>query len=170
MDQNCPAKKLVVLHIGTDKTGSTAIQKLFAANPEPLGRYGWLYLQEGRGTVHCHALLYEQALGGNLAAWARLRDELLASSMPNGLVSFEGLYHLDEGHLLGVAEALTGLAVRVVIYLRRQSDMVRSGVAQLFKQGTMKFPLALYKEDEPRGHRHRLRAHPRPVRRRLRSL
>ncbi|HEX6827365.1 MAG TPA: hypothetical protein VF104_00145, partial [Burkholderiales bacterium] len=133
-----------MLHIGTDKTGSTALQEFFAGNAEALGRHGFVYLKSGRNHRPNHTAIHEPTLAGDYSWWRRLAKELMASPMPRGLVSFEGFYHLNEAQLRRVRKELAGLAVKIVIYLRRQSDMVRSGVAQRIKSGQMNLALAQY--------------------------
>lgn len=70
----------VVLHVGTHKTGSTALQHCFAANRKQLARHGIFYPEVTRGDTAHHGLaaLWHHELagyeprGGSEAAWHAL--------------------------------------------------------------------------------------------------
>lgn len=137
-------KKTLFIHVGTDKTGSTALQAFFRSNVSALDSLNTLYIRHGRGDRLNHHVLYHQLLEHDYSGLDAMREELLAHPARSGLVSFEGLYHLDAHQLQEVYARLSCFQVKVIIYLRRQSDMVRSGVAQRIKQGTNHLPLSEY--------------------------
>ena len=137
-------KKTLYLHIGTDKTGSTAFQRFCRDNAEGLAERGVVYLRAARGGSWNHHAAYDRTNEGEFGCWTDIADELHSSPQSLGLVSFEGFYHIKAEPLQTIAERLAGLEVKVLIYLRRQSDMVRSGVAQRIKQGGHHLPLSEY--------------------------
>lgn len=98
----------------------------------------------GRGDYGNHHAIHARSLEGDFSGWKKLAEELVAGGTKSGLVSFEGFYHLDEKQLKRVAAELSGVRVQVILYLRRQSDMVRSGVAQRIKEGAQHLPLGGY--------------------------
>lgn len=140
--------KSVMLHIGTDKTGSTALQTFFYDNVGIMSSYGFTYLKAGRGNSQNHRAIHTRTIEGDFTDWQMLSDELKGGNQPCGIVSFEGFYHLNEEQLCQVRDRLSDLQVKVIVYLRRQSDMVRSGVAQRIKGGCIHLPLAQYSADK----------------------
>jgi hypothetical protein len=75
--------------------------------------------------------------------WQQLAKEAAQRPDLTSIVSFEGLYHLETEKLKDIRKALSHFDIHIVIYLRRQSDKVRSGIAQTFKPGT-NLPIASY--------------------------
>ncbi|MGE3433332.1 MAG: hypothetical protein AB7I22_20255 [Ramlibacter sp.] len=127
----------LVIHIGTDKTGSTALQKILfsPANGPALSALNIRYVTAGLGTIDSHAHLHDTARAGNFEAWGQVFDEVKANTDIHHVISFEGLYHLGQQQWQAIRNVLPGIDIRIVIYLRRRSDLVRSGIAQLFKSG-----------------------------------
>ncbi|WP_251929727.1 hypothetical protein [Salinibacter ruber] len=134
------------LHIGTHKTGSTAIQGALRRHSRDLKDEGIL-----RIPTH-HSLLKKlmRAKSSDPAFASQVREELaqnlnseLSSSSDSRLIlSYEGL----SGHFLTgysntevVAETLRqafdDLDVEVIVYLRRQDDFVESMYTQMIYQG-----------------------------------
>lgn len=138
-----PSAPVLYLHIGLDKTGSTAIQNLLVCNSKALAARSYTYIQTGRENSHNHYTLFHATRDKNFGLWEKVGKELRCSSA-TGIVSFEGLYHLTPTEWLQVKKALKGIDIRVLLYLRRQSDMVRSGIAQRIKQGLVHLPLREY--------------------------
>lgn len=148
MKTSAVKKKTLILHVGIDKTGSTALQRFFRDNESELAQRGLLYLKKGRGGSWNHHKIFSQTNSDDYDSWSDLVTELFEAPQHTGLISFEGFYHFKEDQLLRIARYLSDVDVRVVIYLRRQSDMVRSGVAQRIKQGSNHLPLAAYDAEQ----------------------
>jgi LmbE family N-acetylglucosaminyl deacetylase len=138
------ARKALVLHIGTDKTGTSAIQSLMARNTAPLGDRGVCYPLTGReeGESHHHYLFAgicdfaEKAGFAARADWPVMVDALvkelegrpeetvlLSSELLSQGVDFAALERLKE--IFG--------SVRIVLYLRRQDEYVLSRYEQAVK-------------------------------------
>lgn len=137
-------RKTLFLHAGTDKTGTTALQIFLRDNAEALAERGLAYLSTGRGQDHNHDALYRRTVEGDDSVWDDLAEELRASPHRCGAISFEGFYHLDEARLRRIRERLAGIRVVAILYLRRQSDMVRSGLVQRIKEGGEYLPFEEY--------------------------
>jgi hypothetical protein len=130
--------KVLWMHIGLDKMGTTALQTIFAINSRVLTSLGLCYMKAGRLHFMNHHHLHADALENKYIEWEKLHNELLA--LPEnieGVISFEGFYHLPVGSIETIAAIFKNCEIRVVIYLRRQSDLVCSGFAQRAKNRKM---------------------------------
>lgn len=129
---------MVIVHIGTDKTGSTAIQKLINSNRDVLEAKDWVYPTKTWNLEHNHTKI-SIALGQNeFEILQKLREEIEASGRNNVLLSFEGFYTLNEEQISAFVSALQSLnrgEVKIIIYLRRQDDKIESGILQNIKSG-----------------------------------
>jgi hypothetical protein len=124
---------IVLLHAGTHKTGSTALQLLLANNREALGRAGVYVPATGvapGANVGHHALagaLYRSDAGTLLQ---ELLAELRRADAPLAVLSseeFSPLAHVNPG-ITPLLDALrsAGHDVRVLVYLRAQHDWAES--------------------------------------------
>ena len=68
--------------------------------------------------------------------------ELIDSGL-HGIISFESFFRLKEDMLQPVREILSACECCIVIYLRRQSDYICSGLAQRMERRTPFYPLLL---------------------------
>ena len=81
----------IILHIGSDKCGSKAIQAALESNRRWLAERGVLYPVSGLASGSGHAFLFLGASKRKKAAWEDLRAELDATDCPCVLLSWEGL-------------------------------------------------------------------------------
>ena len=126
---------MIVLHIGTDKTGSTAIQKMLHWNRDKLKGLGWAYPKSGM-MHYDHARLKLALDEGDINPFKSLKKELDESTCENVILSHEGFYTLNADKLRLFSDYLESLGkgkVRVVLYLRRQDEMIESGMLQQIK-------------------------------------
>ena len=122
---------MLVLHIGTHKTGTSALQSLLTRAAGRLARRGVRYLESGReNRIAHHPLAW--ALRGrrqtSMEVWERVRAELAESPARVNLVSTEGFWFEDPAEVkrqLGPCGE-----VKIVAYLRRQDAYMQS----LYKQ------------------------------------
>lgn len=131
------------LHIGTDKTGSSALQAFFAGNRIPLTGSGIYYPQTGRGEAHQHHSLFApispfSARVGVMAqhSWpeylALLEAEMQAQPCRKILISTELLSQsVDFSRLPELFSLFT--KVTVIVYLRRQDQLLMSRYVQFIK-------------------------------------
>jgi hypothetical protein len=145
-----PSRRLI-LHIGGPKTGSTALQRTLFANREALRARGVDYAEVNlRGFGH-HDLAY--LLGGGYPAFATPQprtlgelldelDEALGGPAPTVVISSENFaLHPNPGPLAAAA-ARAGRQVEVVVYVRRQDELVLSWYNQSVKAQGFAGPLA----------------------------
>jgi hypothetical protein len=129
--------KRVILHIGRQKTGTTAIQQFLYANRSLLKSHDIHYPQFGiRGFGHheiggplsrIHSPKYRRSHSDVVAT---LRCGLLEEIQDNGsliVMSSESFQNCDPGL---VRQLLTGYEVEVVVYLREQVGFLASAYAQ----------------------------------------
>lgn len=146
--------KNIVLHMGPDKTGSTAIQKTFHANAEQFERQGVLYLADrGRGKnnrtlsiVFCETEARARKLfGADEKQWDNgskqylelLQGKVAATKADTLVLSFEGLVHLNKKELKKLHTFLRSLAedICVVLYAREPISYAISAMSQRVKTG-----------------------------------
>ena len=134
----------VFLHVGLPKTGTTYLQRCFAENSGWLAARGVTYPTLGREQLYGHhnlarALdlkpLYDADYG------ARDPVEVLRGALdvetPQVLISAEELSTLSEAGTARLGQALQGLDVSCVVYLRRRSAVAVSMWCELTKWGRL---------------------------------
>ena len=134
-------KKILYIHAGIDKSGSSVLQRMLCASSEGLAKAGYRYLNSGRGEIN-HRPLFAQAKQKESDLWRQAAAELTDSGL-NGIISFESFFRLKEDMLQPVREIYSGCECCVVIYLRRQSEYICSGLAQRMERRTPFYPLVL---------------------------
>jgi hypothetical protein len=122
---------MLVLHIGTHKTGTSALQSFSQRRVDLLREKGVRYLRSGlaKGNAH-HDLSWalRARKGVTMKVWEDLRAELAQDRAPIDLISTEAFWFTDPA---AVREQLGDARdVRVVMYLRRQDKYLQS----LYKQ------------------------------------
>jgi hypothetical protein len=137
----------VYLHIGTHKTGSTAVQYFLDANREALEGRGVLYPRSGRPQrkpISCgHHLLASELTrpaaarrrlvrtGAARTEWEALEAELRGAREDVAVISAEGFDRLATEHdFQALRSRLDGLDVNVIVYLRRQDEFLSSYYCQ----------------------------------------
>jgi hypothetical protein len=143
-------KKTLILHIGMGKTGTTAVQKAFWLNRAALAEAGIAYPAIG-ATSGAHHLISPHVLPhlAQGAPWRRflspsewmpkvaalpeqrvfMSSELISSATPDAIAAF--------------CAALTPVFdLRILIYLRRQDDMIAAVYAQGVRGGIQYRPFA----------------------------
>lgn len=113
----------VIIHIGTHKTGSTALQMSLSRSK------GFLYPKSGRPPQHAisfghHLLPWSLTRGHDLKAWDDLDSEMSGSRLDKVVLSSEEFDTLNEDQIDFVASRLPD--AEVVMYLRRQDKFVQS--------------------------------------------
>jgi len=122
---------VLYLHIGTHKTGTSALQTFMALRIEALKKKGVRYISAGMGAGrqhHAYAWSLRGDEGYSLDIWDAMRRELAEEHYPMDVLSSEAFWFSDPAL---VKEQVAGIDdVRVVIYLRRQDKYLQS----LYKQ------------------------------------
>ncbi len=136
------------VHIGTTKTGTTAIQSFCIDNQEILNAKGYYYpLFPYRYTAvserrNAHFLIAEDYAGrGGLFREGMDRIVELFQTYPNVILSDEGIWSAHYEQRMGMWKALRkesrehGFEVKIIVYLRRQDTYLISGWNQMVKSG-----------------------------------
>ena len=119
----------VVLHIGSDKAGSTAIQTHLYANRSWLRSRGVHVPEVFFNREHGHADLFRMDQLDLLIHDIRTRGRY----QPKVLLSYEGAHFLEQEKLEKLAAALAPWQVRIIFYLREQAEIIQSGELQRIK-------------------------------------
>lgn len=122
-----------ILHIGSYKTGSTAIQHALSANRETLACQGFCYprpgIEQNHGDVARLLMCPKEASATVRAEAQRIRDEARAAS-GNVIISSEGFASVRPALL---REWCGGVDVRIIVYLREQAEAIASQYQQHVK-------------------------------------
>ncbi|WP_346839868.1 hypothetical protein [Microbulbifer sp. SAOS-129_SWC] len=123
-----------LLHIGRDKTGTTAIQTFLANNKELLNEHGFFTPESGiRGNAH--HLIGEQLATRNLG-WIRALTQRstissllseLAASDSSAIITSEAFQRC---YPFLIRKALRLQEARVIVYIRNQIDYIASAYTQ----------------------------------------
>jgi hypothetical protein len=117
-----------VLHIGTQKTGSKAIQQYLADSARlPASICFPLAGREG----NLHHPLFEQLLKGNISNLLTATAEVADSGAAYGVISCEHLYVLPKASIELLFQVLG--PARIAVFIREQSELIESMHNQLVK-------------------------------------
>ena len=129
--------KELYIHIGTSKTGTSAIQKWLLENSEFLNRNGYYYPShklDSNGISGGNAsFLHEHILKGDLVGAKERLEEILSSSKFNKVIlSCESLYMLP----MELHEIVPN--AKIVVYFRDQVGRIESSYHQSIKKHQLK--------------------------------
>lgn len=135
----------VWIHIGTGKTGTSSIQMFLRRNSQALRAQRYIYPRLGASRSPVHHNLMHQLRGSRRfqaqeETWEAVAE--LASARPGHhlVLSSEALHQANAEQVAQIRELLAPLEVRVVVYLRRQSDMLESWYLQQLKTSKLRNP------------------------------
>jgi len=119
---------VIYLHIGRNKAGSTTLQDFCLRNLDVLEQNGIRY------ALYSHL---KDSVPGVLgfAHQLYLRDYALAHPDVNILISSEWMFYFDDFHTGSMADALRGLPVRIIAYIRPYDSWICSSYAQDIRSG-----------------------------------
>lgn len=131
-------QKILYVHIGTGKTGTTALQDFFLLNSEKLQQLGVEYAKSGL-VKNNHHLLCRNYLRNNGEVQANIRSnfneinqEISESSSKSFLISSEYFPGLSPIEILELKNEIKAKIIPIV-YLRRQDEFLESWYAQIVK-------------------------------------
>lgn len=149
-------KTRFVLHIGTHKTGTSAIQAALYTDRERLAACGILYPETGRPEKRtgAHTGHHELAwcLTGKLgytdfSLWRDLLAEVRAKDPRVAVLSSEYFWLLDTANIERIAGHLECYSVSILLYLRNQFTFMVSLHGQGIKSGNVSQPFSQFIAD-----------------------
>ncbi|HET9383677.1 MAG TPA: hypothetical protein VFO67_00920 [Gemmatimonadales bacterium] len=117
-----------LLHIGTTKTGSKAIQQFLASEAEALTEPRIVYLKTGRSGIW-HEDLFYSVENGRTDLLARAKQEGLSARADYAVLSYEGFYQLQTESIQLIRDTLG--EARILLFIRRQDAHANSWYNQL---------------------------------------
>lgn len=137
--------KKIIIHIGANKTGTTAIQKYLSKNDDVLlSEHGILYPKSGRMWGAHFPLAWDLGLGkkpdhlvGKFEnVWGLLRKEIEEKNAKKTIISSENFMLLSNSNIANkVKNYLEGYEVEIILYVRRQDLWLESLYLQRVKMG-----------------------------------
>lgn len=138
----------VIIHVGTPKTGTTAIQSAMASSRRGLLRHGICYPTAGiigHGVHGHHNLAYELNPGANglkfrrlLGTWSSTAAEARRTRATTVLLSSEAFRaYMARRVAARTADFWEADRIEIVIYLRPQWEYIESGYNQLARFGNI---------------------------------
>jgi hypothetical protein len=128
--------KTLILHIGSPKTGTTAIQGYLKGNVDALRSVGVNFVTAGRQNISHNGMIGAFKKGQGADVCTAIAQEIKASDLPVHIVSSEMFFRA------GIAQQLSAhlpddliRQTRVVCYLRRQDKYIEALYKQLVKNG-----------------------------------
>jgi hypothetical protein len=146
--------KNLILHIGTNKTGSTTIQNFLRGNSHALANEGYFYPMAGAyyypsessPSLLAHALLEKQPryIGDTkidkASCISDIRRDIISSNCTNVIISSEHFSKANETRKIqNIFNIFKDLfkTMKVIIYLRRQDNYIESMWSQRVKLGLL---------------------------------
>lgn len=144
-------QKILYVHIGTGKTGTTALQDFFLLNSVMLKKLGVEYAKCGM-VKNNHHMLCRNYLRSNEEAQARISSnlkqlnyEMSESCSASFLISSEYFPGLSPEEILELKNEIEAEIIPIV-YLRRQDEFLESWYAQIVKAHQNRESIYLLKE------------------------
>lgn len=132
----------LILHIGTHKAGSSAIQHFLSHNRERLREGGFCYPELGNGQAGHHdvAWVIRSSAGGKIpkavdqSVLSKLRRQLDRGDCHTAIVSSEEFeFATTPDQLRSIRKQLPAESTKIVVYLRRQDKYLVSEYGQHLK-------------------------------------
>ncbi|HEV2738838.1 MAG TPA: hypothetical protein VGU66_09690 [Candidatus Elarobacter sp.] len=150
------------IHVGVHKTGTTAIQRFLAGNPEALGLAGLYYPRAGRRSADlpghhniASELRHSPRFDVSAGTLADAVGEIARVRPPHACLSSEKFASLHEREraLISLRDAVAAIGYhpRIVVYVRAQEDYAESLYAELVKHGSTRSVWSFIGEIVERG-------------------
>lgn len=122
----------IVIHIGSDKAGSTAIQSHIFGNREWLRQRGVYIPETFLGPNNGHEQLLREPSDDKLIT---LKNEIAekAGKHRKIFLSWEGTHFSSKAKIKLLAKYFGSYNVRILFYIREQADIIQSGLLQQIK-------------------------------------
>jgi hypothetical protein len=130
-------KKTVYLHIGSPKTGTSALQYFLLQNCKVLAKKKFhypLHEVDPNGISSGNARPLIEAAKKDVKQARNLILDILNTTLPNVILSSEYFYFFKDGKIETLKELLAPADTKVIVYLRRQDSMLMSVYHQQIKR------------------------------------
>jgi hypothetical protein len=134
-------QKTIYIHIGTHKTGTSAIQDFLSLNKKVLKKKGYLFPQRSRRAYYTAIDNSYVVSKANHRSFRKL-GELCRKQQKHVLLSSETFSLLD--NISDIRMLLADCDVRIICYLRRQDDVIQSMYNQSIKEGGFYQDITVY--------------------------
>lgn len=144
--------KQVYIHIGLHKTGSTYIQKIFAANRDVLRAEGIHYPELGAEFLFGHHNFAWSYIPGHVFkgtdtfSQTAFLTALKKVDVENILISSEDFEFLERSHILALKQSLSDYRTHVVMYVRNPVSALYSRWQESVKHGDLTSLLDYYRK------------------------
>ncbi len=157
-----------LVHIGPYKTGSTSLQEFLSRNHDWLLERGLLYPKAGRQIGRdkldrAHNPLFHAARLEDHVAYQRFVDDLgkeVAEHSPRILIlssEVASRESLTQNFYDLINDTIPGSTRDILLYVRRQDDLLSSRYSQRVKTGNLRWPKSIQHLNSPKFLDHRLR-------------
>jgi hypothetical protein len=130
------------LHIGTDKTGSTAIQKHLYVNRQWLLTRGVYVPLTGLGKDNGHQKLLKTMEQEQMSCMVEELATAENEGFTSAIISWEGMRFFGVSEIRRLVRMLHSDNLWVLVYLREQADIVQTGYLQKLKKDSSKIKIA----------------------------
>ena len=126
---------MLIIHIGSPKTGTTALQGFLKTHSDALGERGVHFVRSGRSNIAHNSMVRPLLKGKASDTLAAIRDEI--SSVPASVHVLSSEMFFRTGLALPLAEGLRNADtdIRIVGYLRRPDAYAEAMYKQRVKNG-----------------------------------
>jgi hypothetical protein len=125
--------KSLILHIGIGKTGTTSIQKTLFDNRMDIIKKGWLYPDIGRHNYahhHFASLQRDNLNESHIKLIKYAKSECIKRDCHTMILSSEQFCYCRHSYINEFANKFIDWDVKVVFYIRRQSELIPSAFLQ----------------------------------------
>ncbi|WP_444914141.1 hypothetical protein [Microbulbifer sp. TRSA007] len=122
----------IYVHIGSDKTGSTAIQSILSQHRSHLRSLGIEYPKLPDKQDHHESLVHELRVGQKGESWHEL-EKIFSKNPSHVILSAEAFCTLKREEIKRFKEWLNQPNVKIIAYLRRADEYLESGILQRLK-------------------------------------
>jgi hypothetical protein len=136
----------ILLHIGTDKTGSSSIQRHLALNRDWFLAHSIYIPETGFRFGGGHARLLKDLGQDQLKSLAEELKAAAANGYDSALLSWEGMNFYTAAQIKRLSATLTPCPVTVLVYLREQAELLQSGHLQRVKKHSNTHAMYLFEE------------------------
>lgn len=126
---------MLVIHIGSQKTGTTAIQSFLNANQPLLKKRGVSYVSAGRKHIAHNPIVRPLLTGSGQDILKNIREEISGDPSCTHIISSEMFFRGRVGQILGEGLQDLNQDVKVIGYLRRPDVYAEAMYKQKVKNG-----------------------------------